>query len=59
VAALGHLGRCAEATTALADLRLQQPAFRRSLVEKKFYFIKRPEQLALYLDGLRRAGVPA
>ncbi len=59
VAALGHLGRRENAARALADLLAQQPAFCRRLVEKKFYFIKRPEQRALYVDGLRRAGVAA
>ena len=58
VAAFGHLGRSDEAHAATAELLRQQPKFSRSLAEKKLYFIKRPEQLRLYLDGLRKAGLP-
>jgi adenylate cyclase len=51
------LGRLDEAGGATADLRRQQPKFSLSLAKKKLYFIKRPEQLKLYLDGLRKAGI--
>ncbi len=57
-AALGHLGRDENAHAAVADLISQQPKFCRRFAAKKLYFIKRPEQLQLYLDGLRKAGVP-
>jgi hypothetical protein len=39
-------------------LRREQPAFSLSLAKKKMYFIKRPEQLQLYFEGLRKASVP-
>ena len=42
----------------VADLISRQPKFCRRFAAKKLYFIKRPEQLQLYLDGLRKAGVP-
>jgi hypothetical protein len=58
-AALGHLGRRDAARNATAELLKKQPAFSRSLAGKKFYFLQRPEQLALYLEGLAKAGVPA
>lgn len=58
VAALGHLGRREEAREASAELLRQQPKFSLSLAEKKLYFVKRPEQLQLYFEGLRKAGVP-
>jgi len=57
-AALGHLGMGEEARTATAELLRQQPKFSRRLAERKLYFLKKPEQLRLYLDGLRKAGVP-
>ena len=57
-AALGHLGLGERAHVAVADLINQQPKFCRRYAAKKLYFIKRPEQLQLYLDGLRKAGVP-
>jgi hypothetical protein len=28
------------------------------MAQRKLFYIKRPEQLALYLDGLRKAGLP-
>ncbi len=58
VAALGHLGRGEEARKASAELLHQQPKFSLSLAEKKLYFVKRPEQLQLYFEGLRKAGIP-
>lgn len=57
-AALAHSGRQAEARKAVVDLMHRQPKFSRGFAEKKLYFLKRPEQLNLYLDGLRKAGVP-
>jgi tetratricopeptide (TPR) repeat protein len=57
VVALGHLGCKEEAEAALHDLYSQQPNFSIGFVKEKFYFIKRNEQLQLYLEGLRQAGV--
>ena len=56
--ALAHLDRLPEAQAAVARLLAEQPDFSRAFAEKKLFFIKRPEQLALYLEGLRKAGVP-
>ncbi len=58
VAALGHLGRRDEARNAISELLHIQPRFSRSLAEQKLYFVKRPEQLRIYFEGLRSAGVP-
>jgi hypothetical protein len=41
------------------QLLAEQPAFSRAFAEKKLFYLKRPEQLKLYLDGLDKAGVPA
>jgi tetratricopeptide (TPR) repeat protein len=58
VVTLGHMGRYEDAREAGAELLRQQPEFSCRHAERKLYFIKRPEQLQLYLDGLRKAGVP-
>jgi TolB-like protein len=55
--ALAHLERPDEAARAAARLLGEQPDFSCAFAEKKLFYIKRPEQLALYMDGLRKAGV--
>ncbi|MCZ6454790.1 MAG: adenylate/guanylate cyclase domain-containing protein [Alphaproteobacteria bacterium] len=56
--ALAYLERPKEADQAVARLLTENPKFSHAFAEKKLFYIKRPEQLALYLDGLRKAGVP-
>ncbi len=56
--ALAHLDRPRQAERAVARLLAEKPNFSYAFAEKKLFYIKRPEQLALYLDGLRKAGVP-
>ncbi len=58
VVALAHLGLSAEAGDAAAQLLARKPKFSCEFARKKLFYIKRPEQLALYLDGLSKAGVP-
>jgi tetratricopeptide (TPR) repeat protein len=58
VVALGHLGRTAEAAVAVADLLQECPHFTVAYAARKLFFLKRADQLDLYLDGLRRAEVP-
>ncbi len=58
VVALAHLGLSAEAGDAAAQLLARKPEFSCEFARKKLFYIKRPEQLALYLDGLSKAGVP-
>lgn len=53
--ALGHLDRDASAT--VARLRRECPDFSLAYAREKLFYLKRPEQLELYLDGLRRASV--
>ena len=57
VSALGHLGDSVAAQSALDDLIKRKPEFSCDFVAEHMFYIKDPEQMALYLDGLRRAGV--
>jgi TolB-like protein len=58
VAALGHLQRTNELEAARASLRQINPAFTCKLAQKRLFYIKNARQIALYVDGLRQAGVP-
>jgi TolB-like protein/Flp pilus assembly protein TadD len=58
VAALGHLQRPDELPAALADLRQANPGFTCAAAQRRLFYLKNPDQIALYIDGLRRAGVP-
>jgi TolB-like protein len=56
LAALGHLGRDGEAARVLARLLTLEPGFSiRNAIERSP--MTRPEDLALYAEGLRRAGL--
>jgi TolB-like protein/class 3 adenylate cyclase/Flp pilus assembly protein TadD len=57
VAALGHLGDQAAAQTALKELMEIKPAFTVDFAKERLFYIKRADQMASYLDGLRKAGV--
>jgi TolB-like protein len=54
--ALAYLGRGAEARHALEAALAEQPELSIAFARKKMYFLKRPEQLAFYLQGLELAG---
>jgi len=56
-ASLGSHGEIAEAEDAMAHLRRLDPALRTSNLLESFP-IRRPEDLARFADGLRRAGLP-
>jgi TolB-like protein/Flp pilus assembly protein TadD len=58
VVALAHLGRVAEARRAAKQLQAEKPGFTCAFAKRKLFYIKRPEQLELYLKGLTKAGVP-
>ena len=58
VAALGHLQRSDELEAALAELRQINPDFTRKFAQRRLFYVKNPDHIALYIDGLRRAGVP-
>jgi len=57
VAALGHLQR-PEAQAALVELLQLQPDFSCRLARKRLFYIKDPVHLDIYVEGLRKAGVP-
>jgi tetratricopeptide (TPR) repeat protein len=57
-AALGHLGRIEEASRAVAELVTRRVDFSRAFAQRKLFFLERDEQVALYLAGLEKAGVP-
>jgi TolB-like protein/Tfp pilus assembly protein PilF len=59
VSALGHLERPDERATAVTDLLQRKPDFSRSFARKRLFYLKDPSQLDLYLEGLKRAGIPA
>ncbi len=56
--ALNYLDRPKETRQMVERLLAKQPTFTRAFAERKLFYLKRPEQLALYLDGLDQAGVP-
>jgi len=57
VSALGHL-RHEEAKTAADELLQRKPGFSCEFARKRLFYVKDPVQLELYLEGLRRSGVP-
>jgi TolB-like protein len=57
VAALGHLGRKAELEGALRELRQVNAGFSQAMARERLFYLKDPGQLAIYLEGLRKAGV--
>lgn len=56
--ALGHIGDESQIRPALADLRRVKPEFTVEFARRRLFYLKSAEQLELYLDGLRKAGVP-
>jgi TolB-like protein/class 3 adenylate cyclase/Tfp pilus assembly protein PilF len=57
LAALGHLGDQPAAQAALKELIAIKPAFTLDFAKERLFYIKRPDQMEMYLDGLRKAGV--
>ncbi|MDH3753166.1 MAG: winged helix-turn-helix domain-containing protein [Acidimicrobiia bacterium] len=58
VVGLAKLGRAADAEAAAAGLLAECPGFSIQYARDKLFYLKRPEQLDLYIGGLRLAGVP-
>jgi TolB-like protein/cytochrome c-type biogenesis protein CcmH/NrfG len=57
-AVLGHLANLDEARSALEELLKRKPDFSLGLVRRLVIYNKIPAHLELYLDGLRKAGLP-
>ena len=58
VVALAYLDRQDEARRSVEKLLAEKPEFTVAFAERKLFYVKRVEQMKLYLDGLRMAGVP-
>jgi hypothetical protein len=43
---------------AIGELLQRKPDFACSFARKRLFYVKNPEQLELYIEGLRRAGIP-
>jgi TolB-like protein/Tfp pilus assembly protein PilF len=56
--ALALIDRLDDARKAVDRLRVEKPEFSCMFARKKLFYLKRPEQIRRYLDGLDRAGVP-
>jgi TolB-like protein/Tfp pilus assembly protein PilF len=57
-AALGLLGREAEAQRAVAELRRRYPEYTIAAARADFFFCRDPARIERFVEGLRRAGVP-
>lgn len=57
VAALGHLGNTEEIEFAVKDLKQTKPEFTLKFAKKHLFYVKRADQLNIYMDGLKRAGI--
>jgi tetratricopeptide (TPR) repeat protein len=58
VSALGHLGDETQARSAVGELLRLKPEFSMAFARERLFYLKRPDQIETYLDGLRKAGVP-
>jgi TolB-like protein/class 3 adenylate cyclase len=58
VAALGHLGDERQAGGAVKELMQSKPEFSLEFARQHLFYVKRPDQIETYIDGLRKAGVP-
>jgi len=56
--ALAYLGQQELAEAQVGQLLREQPQFSRAFARKKLFYLKDEEQLNMYLDGLKLAGVP-
>ena len=57
--ALALLGRIDEANKTAKQLLRERPDFSAAFVRKKLFYVKKAEQLDLYLGGVKLAGLPA
>jgi TolB-like protein/class 3 adenylate cyclase/predicted negative regulator of RcsB-dependent stress response len=57
VTALGHMGDTAQADAAIRDLMRVKPDFSLEFAREHLFYLKLPEQMGAYMEGLERAGV--
>lgn len=57
VAALGYLGDTPNSMAALRELLDRKPEFSLDFARKHLFYLKRPDQLECYIEGLRKAGL--
>lgn len=55
--ALSHLDHPSETAAAARRLAAARPEFSVAFAREKLFYVKRPEQIELYLSGLTRAGI--
>lgn len=58
VSALGHLGAPDELKTAVQELQDRKPGFSCGAARQRLFYIKNPEQIEIYIEGLKKAGIP-
>ena len=56
--ALAHLGDHDNAKRSVSLLLKERPDFTSEFAKKKLFYLKDPEQLRIYIEGLALAGVP-
>src|SRR5262245_29536520 len=57
VSALGHLERPDETASAVEELMKRKPDFSCGFARTRLFYVKNPDQVDLYVEGLRRAGI--
>ena len=57
VAALGHLGDESQAASAVKELKDTKPEFSIEFAKEHLFYLKRADQLNIYIEGLKKAGV--
>ena len=55
---LSHSGDLTDARACVRPLLRARPGFSREFARSRLFFVRVPEHLELFLEGLRRAGVP-
>jgi tetratricopeptide (TPR) repeat protein len=58
VAALGHLADEEQAENAARELIRLKPEFSVEFAREHLFYVKRPDQIEIYMEGLRKAGIP-
>lgn len=58
VVALAHLNRPDEVQQAVAGLLQELPIFSCAFARQKLFYLRKQEQVELYIEGLQKAGIP-